>query len=1129
MPMSSRVCTQSDDSGIRQEVLDPRRSFIVQAPAGSGKTELLMQRYLSVLQCVDEPESALAITFTRKAAAEMRNRILEALSSAATRSAAEILELAPHKRAAHDLATAVLKRDRELGWNLLQNPSRLAIRTVDSFCESIARSCPLTAALAPDLQVTENSADLYAEAARRCIAGLGGSGTRASAVAELLRQQDNNVEAACLLIAGMLGRRDQWLRFVGRADQLTEEERQAQREHFESSLKAAIELELHSIEKSVSAILSPAERTEMVGYANVAVEHCDKFVGAKGLTRWPAPSGDAISQWIALTDFMLTGEGTLRKSFTAACGMPAGVKEIAQVRKLCTEFFKYLAERDGIEDFCAALDRVRKLPSPRYSDEQWAFTSAMLSLLPHAVAELNAIFAERGTVDFIEVALAAARALGDEQNPTDLGLSRGARIRHILVDEFQDTSRSQMLLLRSLVATWEHEEDATVFLVGDPMQSIYAFRQADVLNYLHAQQRGLGPLRPEKRELRANFRSQQKLIEWYNSVFPRILDRSDEVSAAIEYAQADPTQPALDGEAVRAFCFPAGDYRAEAEHIAACIAEELRNADVASIAVLVRARTHLPAIIESLQSRAIAFRAVDIDPLSEVQAVRDLESIRRALMHPADRTSWLSILRAPWCGLTFADLWQLCGGDATSSIRELLDQRISDLSEDGQKRARRLMKVLSCAQQSRDRMPFSEWLHAIWVQLGGMASLAADDEVTLSAVQAYFDLLLKFESQGSVPEGPEFERQFGELYAPANTSPGTRVEVMTIHKAKGLEWDVVFLPGLGRKPNHIGRQLLHWRERELNGEENLLLAPVDPAGGKSKDSSLAKYLSLLEKESAREETKRLLYVAATRARKRLYLTTCTPKNENPEKDSMLAPLWNVPDLRETFEQLDAAGEPVAGETVWRRLPADWQLPPAPDPLHWVRAREAHIEESHSYEWVGDLLPRIGTVVHSLLQQIAREGVENWSKKRVLDSRDLIAAALFAEGVSAAELEGAIQRAMDALIRTLDDERGRWLLAYHESAACELALTGPVNAEVRSVKIDRTFVDEGIRWIVDYKTADREGAGVEQFIKLQAQKYREDLQRYASLMREFDPQNEIRCALYFPLLQRFEIVTIDSEE
>ncbi|HEX8925870.1 MAG TPA: 3'-5' exonuclease, partial [Terriglobales bacterium] len=614
--------------------------------------------------------------------------------------------------------------------------------------------------------------------------------------------------------------------------------------------------------------------------------------------------------------------------------------------------------------------------------------------------------------------MAAAQALGDEHNPTDLGLSRGARIRHLLVDEFQDTSRSQMLLLRSLVATWEHDEDSTVFLVGDPMQSIYAFRQADVLNYLHAQQRGIGPVRPAKREVRSNFRSQQNLIDWYNQVFPHILDRNDEVSAAIGYARADATQPALDGAAVRAFCFAANEYGLEAEHIAACIQEELRRQEETGIALLVRARTHLPSIIEALQAREIPFRAVDIDPLSEVQSVRDVESIRRALLHPADRVAWLAVFRAPWCGLTFSDLWRLCRDDSTSTVRELLKQRMPELSSEGQKRATRVIAAFDWAEEHRDRISFHEWLRATWVQLGGMAALPEDDQVALDAVQAYFDLVRDFEAGGNVPEDPEFEQQLGMLYAPANTDPNIRVEVMTIHKAKGLEWDVVFLPGLGRKPNHNDKQLLHWRERELNGEENVLLAPVDPAGEKAKEPSLARYLALLEKEAAREETKRLLYVAATRARKRLYLTTCAPKNTNPDADSLLAPLWNVPGMREAFEIVEGNATENDSERVWRRLPAEWNLPAPPDPLSWQSTRVVRTDEMHSYEWVGDLLPRIGTVVHSFLQEIARDGVDNWNVEKIASSRDSIAAALLAGGISASELDGAVQRAQSALKQTL---------------------------------------------------------------------------------------------------------------
>jgi ATP-dependent exoDNAse (exonuclease V) beta subunit len=244
---------------------------------------------------------------------------------------------------------------------------------------------------------------------------------------------------------------------------------------------------------------------------------------------------------------------------------------------------------------------------------------------------------------------------------------------------------------------------------------------------------------------------------------------------------------------------------------------------------------------------------------------------------------------------------------------------------------------------------------------------------------------------------------------------------------------------------------------------------------------------------------------------------------------MLAPLWNVPGLREQFEQVTIATEASDAEKVWRRLPSDWQLPASPDALHWDRTRSERVEESHTYEWVGDLLPRIGTVVHSLLQQIAREGVEKWSADRVAHSRELISAASLAQGVSAFELEGAVQRATDALSRTLNDERGRWLLTAHQNAESEFALTGVVSGTVRSIKIDRTFVENDVRWIVDYKTADREGAGIEHFINMQVEKYREDLQRYASLMREFDPQHEICCALYFPLLQRFERVAMDAEQ
>ena len=142
--MTSKQLPVPSDATVRSRAIDRDRSFLVQAPAGSGKTELLMQRFLNVLAdpTLLEPESVLAITFTRKAAAEMRNRILEALESART---AVPEDLSAHQQKTRELALQALARDGERGWRLLENPSRLQVRTVDSFCDSLVRQLPLRA------------------------------------------------------------------------------------------------------------------------------------------------------------------------------------------------------------------------------------------------------------------------------------------------------------------------------------------------------------------------------------------------------------------------------------------------------------------------------------------------------------------------------------------------------------------------------------------------------------------------------------------------------------------------------------------------------------------------------------------------------------------------------------------------------------------------------------------------------------------------------------------------------------------------------------------------------------------------------------------------------------------------
>ena len=130
------------DASARAEALDIRRSFIVEAPAGSGKTGLLIQRLLKLLadEAVTEPEQVLAITFTLAATAEMRDRVLAHLEGASRELTATA---SAFDRQTRDLAIAVLERDRQLGWSLLDQPHRLNIRTIDSVCAEIARALPV--------------------------------------------------------------------------------------------------------------------------------------------------------------------------------------------------------------------------------------------------------------------------------------------------------------------------------------------------------------------------------------------------------------------------------------------------------------------------------------------------------------------------------------------------------------------------------------------------------------------------------------------------------------------------------------------------------------------------------------------------------------------------------------------------------------------------------------------------------------------------------------------------------------------------------------------------------------------------------------------------------------------------
>ncbi|MDJ0741578.1 MAG: UvrD-helicase domain-containing protein [Gammaproteobacteria bacterium] len=1113
------------DAEQRQRALEIAASFIVQAPAGSGKTELLTQRFLRLLAVVDEPEEICAITFTRKAAAEMRQRIVSALAGVD----------GPRPAAAHagltwTLAGAALQRDAERGWQLLRNPNRLRIQTFDSLAHSLARQLPILSEFGAVPTTTEDVDGYYRDAARATLRALEDSDVGPH-LARLLEHLDNRHGQLEELLCAMLRRRDQWLPHV-----IDSPDGGA----LDDALGAAVSDHLRQLLRDTPADWLAA----LVDAARAAAERLDGEHGATTLRGWrgrSAPPGSDWSElpaWQGLAELVLTAGGDVRRRWDAKLGFPPpsasgiGSDEKARRQRAKRDVQGLADALAGSADLVAAWHGLRGLPATGLDAGQHAVLGALFQVLLRTVAELRLGFRDAGEVDFCETQMRAQHALGTADAPSDLALALDYRLQHLLVDEFQDTSSSQYRLLATLTATWQPGDGRTLFAVGDPMQSIYRFREAEVGLYLAAREHGIGQLALQPLTLAVNFRSARGIVDWVNAGFARLFPtRVDVARGAVDYAPAQAFHAADDGPAVQVHAQAGADPRAEAEQVVGLVNRALAETSDGQVAVLARARRHLHAIAAALKAAGVSFQAVDVDPLAGQPVVRDLYFLTRALLHPGDRLAWLTVLRAPWLGLDLADL--LVVGDATSRciVDCLLDPQVRErLSDDGRERVARLLDCVDNQLPARGRRPLREWIEGIWLRLGGAAvagAAAAED------AQAFLALLDRHAEAAGLVDFQALELAMQRLYAAPDSLADGRVQLMTMHKSKGLEFDTVILPSLGRRTGNAGAELFYWLERPRgDGRVALLMAPIRAA--RQPSEPISAYLRDLDRDKSRLETTRLLYVAATRARRRLHLlghigfgADGTPRA--PVADSLLERLWPV--VEPAFAALEPPAEqpravPADAPPLYR-LAADWapdwaRLGAPPDPVATAADPPTTIE----FDWAGDSARLVGTLVHRWLERIADDGIDDWPAARVDELTPRLRIGLRHLGVDPSELDAALDKTQRALRQTLDDETGRWILSAHRDARCEWPLTVHDDGAQRYV-IDRSFVDDsGTRWIIDYKTGEHLDGDREAFLDAEQQRYRQQLLDYAAIVRRFESR-PIRLALYFPLFADWRVWDFDG--
>lgn len=1079
-----------EDTLARKAALNPQQSFIVQAPAGSGKTELLTQRYLVLLKHAKRaPEEVLAVTFTRKAQAEMRGRIIEALKlSEGPRPEAE------HKQLTWQLGKDVLAQSSQKGWDLLNNPNRLRIMTIDALAHYLVARMPILSQFGSQATLSTHPEPLYQQAIAQFLQQTTQDKAHKGYLEDLLWHLDNSLDKLESLLIKLLTKRDQWLSHVYPFNQNPSEGLA----YLEAAITRAIEQTLANAYDRLIEFKGPiASALSTVQEAVLP----DKIASLQSLHSIPAPEVSELPAWRALVTWFLTDKGEFRQKVTKAQGFvaPSSVKDKAQqqaLKEAKSSFEALLNTMQGL-GLEKELSAIQLLPEAALSKEYRLVLRALFELLPLIVAHLKVVFKDKGEVDFIEIAQAALNALGDEDNPTDLALSLDYQFNHILIDEFQDTSVTQFDLFEKLLRGWQQGDGRTLFLVGDPQQSIYRFRGAEVGLFLKAKEHGIGGTKLNFLQLRRNFRSHATIVDWCNQVFSKVFPKQADISlgavpfslSIAEQQQQGQVDVLSFADAIEEFC-----------HIGRFL--EQAQTDTSKV-ILVRARSHLEKLIPILNAFRIPFMATDLEPIATHIIIRDLIALTKAWANRADRLSWVSLLRAPWCGLAMNDIWVLAKDKSKPNLYlNLQDESLlAACSEDGKQRLARLNAVIQLFSKQDGRQSFAQTIKALWIQLGGASCYPQLNE---NMIELYFQCLHDYTQHGPVLDWQAFESFMANQYSEPVAKEGAMVELMTVHKAKGLEYDVVMMPALHKKPRGSDSELLLWQERPYDEGVDLLMAPAK--GPDLQDDRLYHYLNEHIQQKDFLESARLLYVGATRAKQLLMLSFSGLEDKPPAKTSFLGLMHTAIADQITMPLGQSTDSIISKQRV--QLKAGWQLPE-----FLQRAPEEITDKGlNRPEMDLNFESAVGTCVHKIFELIAKEGLELWRAKRLDSQVPIWQHYLKRLGVSDEDMPLACDLVSRAIANTLADDKGKWILGDHAFGASEFKLSKVYQGKMQQSFLDRVFRDnEGQWWIVDYKVVQKEP---------NPNDYLAQLDHYAKLFSKVMPEQRIKVALYFPIQSQF---------
>lgn len=1059
------------DSDERTLALSCNQSFIVQAPAGSGKTELLTQRFLKLLTQVENPEQIVALTFTKKAAFEMRSRIIQALNSST-----------------HELAKKALEMSQARAWHLIENPHRLRIYTIDSFCSQLSKNLPVTSGMGGMPDIEEKPLYLYQQAVKSYLASIEEKGEWVKGLCLILQHFHNRYEVIQKLLVAMLERRDQWLHLVVSARSDPEK------------IQAVIQQSLLSIHQDtyahLSRLLSEDLKEKWVYLANIAASQLAQenikhpLNACLNLSCFPENTEENQEIFSGLLSLVFTSTLTLRKTINKNTGFPSHETEMKKI------FYAFIAEIEKNQSLVDLLEMLTILPEVKLDSDELKLLEALWEGLPILVAYLQLIFKQYNKVDFIEVNLKALEALGEEDNPTDLALILDYQLMHLLVDEFQDTSSIQYQLFQKIVSSWQYHDGRTIFVVGDPMQSIYRFRGADVGLYLKLQQSGFGETQLQNITLSSNFRSDKSIVEWVNRSFKHIFSSENDI--ALSKIIYSPSSSIREYQSSGVFSYEAVSIDEEAKWLVEKLRSIKKNDPEASIAVLVRARYHAAGLFHEIKKHNMTYQAVDMLSLKNSQLIHDLLSLTKLLHQQDNRLALYSLFRSPICGLSLNDL---------HFIAQVNPLNTSALSKEGQSRVAKILAVLSYWQENQYRLPLYQSVRHLWTSLG--FELFYQEKINANS---YFELLQSWEEGNEFGDFNALEEKIASLYQISdNLFADNTLQIMTIHKAKGLEFDYVFIPSIHHSTLKEDQPLVIFHEIPYANHVDWLVAPKYTA---TKRSKIYDYIYGLLKQKAEYETQRLLYVAATRAKKQLHWSYVRENAQDAiPKDSflaMLAPYLHATTLSKTESSEEGMRSSCSQDSNPTYSPFHIRISSNTD-LPWQQVDSA-------------LIPSIQLEADNPLNRPVIQGYEkqavigsylhrlfaNWTPNSLL-KLNAHKNNLLAMGLAKSDLDKALELIIKMLEQCKNDPKFIWIMDLtHDTIYNEMPLNFMANNKLQTRILDKFFIDQKSEraWIVDFKLS---------LETLNPEEHLPQLKEYARLINnlELARGKSLHLGLYYP--------------